>query len=219
MCRRNITVLIAAVLTCWASASGFGQEQTKENTEPILEYARDADTVVIMLDQVGAFRDEVPLLRIYGDGRVLVHRQTVGDYEMYLSSQEIDVWLRYLYDLGVLTFDADSVRRATHEILMIRLAEAEARGETEHTITIVEDAGPTVIEVCLKAFKPSGTGALRVENYTHRVVWKLPRFSPHQFPEISEISDFAEAAEALFVLAKHPDLVRLDEDPTLQAKR
>ncbi|MCH8204962.1 MAG: hypothetical protein IID09_07335, partial [Candidatus Hydrogenedentes bacterium] len=121
MYRRNITVLVAAVVACWASESGFGQEQTKENTEPILEYARDADTVVILMDAAG-FRDEVPVLRIYGDGRVLVHRMTLDDHEMYLSNQEIDIWLRYLYDLGVLTFDRDAVKQKIFEIGMIRAA-------------------------------------------------------------------------------------------------
>ncbi|MCH8205081.1 MAG: hypothetical protein IID09_07935, partial [Candidatus Hydrogenedentes bacterium] len=212
MCRRNITVLLAAVLTCWASASGFGQEQTKENTEPILEYARDADTVVIMLDQVGAFRDEVPLLRIYGDGRVLVHRQTVGDYEMYLSSQEIDVWLRYLYDLGVLKFDQAGIKRAAREVHDARNAEAAARGKPLRAFNSLIDVGPTIIEVRLKAFKPSGAGAQRVDNYTHRIAWTALRRSANKFPEVSDLSAFADAADELVDLIRHPDLVRIDEE-------
>ena len=136
MYRRSITVLVAAVVSCWAFSSGFGQERTEENTEPILEYARDADTVVILMEIYGDFSDDIPELRIYGDGRVLVHRQTVGDYEMYLSSQEIDVWLRYLYDLGILTFDRDNVKQAVFEIRMVREAEALASGQTEFTDTI-----------------------------------------------------------------------------------
>lgn len=212
MYRRNMTILVVAVVACWASASGFGQEQTKENTEPVLEYARDADTVVIMMDIYGDFSDDIPELRIYGDGRALVHRQTVGDYEMHLSSQEIDVWLRYLYDLGVLTFDRDAVKQTIFEIGMIRAAEAEASGQTEFTDTSRASVAPTTIEVRLNAFKPSGAGAQRVDKYSHRVVWNRPRGSADKFPDITELSDLADAAEALFDLTKHPDLVRIDEE-------
>ena len=211
MYRWSITVLVASVLACWAFSSGFGQEQTEENTEPLLEYARDADTVVIMMDQVGAFRDEVPLLRIYGDGRVLVHRQTVGDYEMYLSSQEIDVWLRYLYDLGVLKFDQAGIKRAAREVHDARNAEAAARGKPLRAFNSLIDVGPTIIEVRLKVFKPSGAGAQRVDDYTHRLNWMQPRFSAKDFPEVPELSNLAEATKALFDLTKRPDLVRVDE--------
>ena len=163
------------------------------------------------MDAAG-FRDEVPVLRIYGDGRVLVHRMTLDDHEMYLSNQEIDIWLRYLYDLGVLTFDRDAVKQKIFEIGMIRAAEAEARGQTEFPgPSGLSDAYPTVIEVRLKVFKPSGAGAQRVDDYTHRLNWMQPRFSAKDFPEVPELSDLAEATKALFDLTKRPDLVRVDE--------
>ena len=211
MYRWSITVLVASVLACWAFSSGFGQEQTEENTEPLLEYARDADTVVILMEIYGDFSDDIPELRIYGDGRVLVHRQTVGDYEMYLSSQEIDGWLRYLYDLGVLTFDQVGIKRTAREVHDARNAEAQARGEPLRAFNSFIGVGPTTIEVRLKAFKPSGAGTQRVDNYTHRIAWTALRRSADKFPEIPELSAFADAAEALFDLAKHPDMVRIDE--------
>ena len=69
--------------------------------EPVIEY----NLVHGMLAQP----DPVPLLRVYGDGRVHVHfpayMKRAGDYELLLNQVELDELLRQLDDNGIMSFD------------------------------------------------------------------------------------------------------------------
>lgn len=62
-----------------------------------------------------ADQDPIPLIRVFGDGRVLIHYPAytpkARDYELQLQPQELENLLRSLLGQGLATFDADAVIR------------------------------------------------------------------------------------------------------------
>jgi len=93
------------------------ESEQSPNSDVVLEYARNPDNVVVTFDIVGAFRDATPLLRIYGDGRVRVHRQREGDLEMWLDDSELTDLVERIYSSGLLTTDTQLLRQSAEEIL------------------------------------------------------------------------------------------------------
>ncbi len=62
-----------------------------------------------------ADQDPIPLIRVFGDGRVLIHYPAYTPkarvYELQLQPQELEDLLRSLLGQGLATFDADAVIR------------------------------------------------------------------------------------------------------------
>jgi hypothetical protein len=199
------TICLASAIAFLIAAGSEAQDKAEQPSDPLFEYSRDPDTVVILFDLRGGLREDVPVLRIYGDGRVLVHRDIKQDFEMHLSDEEIQIWLRFLYDQGVLTFDAAIIRRSTAEIQRTQNLQRQSRGEPIASSTLV-DVGPTIVEVRLKAFKAPEIDAEQINDFSHAAIWIQPATSAKEFPEIPELARLAEAVDALRELTKHTSL-------------
>jgi hypothetical protein len=179
--------------------------QTPEDSEPILEYSRDPNSIIVLFDLVGGMREEIPVLRIYGDGRVLVHRDIDKDFEMHLSDEEIKAWLRFLYDHGILKFDGSAIKREIEEIEFERNRSKLSRGEPIQSRKVF-DAGLSVIEVNLTAFRPGNAAGQVVNDFSHKASWANPRQSKIEFPEIAELGRFADAVDTLLELSRYREL-------------
>lgn len=77
-------------------------------TAVIIEYTLEHDMLVQ--------QDTQPLIRIYGDGKVLVHypvyMKKAGDYEMQLTRNELQLLLRQIVQDGILEYKAADVHQA-----------------------------------------------------------------------------------------------------------
>ena len=214
MYRWNMTLLVTAVVACWASASGFGQEQTKENTEPILEYARDASTIVIQVVTWSATSrgdpdDATPWMRIYGNGRVLVHRSTKPkgerSYETWLSNAEMGELLRFLYDHGAMEYEYGVVKKKVREVaLQSRIALPD--GNFKHTRGGISDGTHTIIEISLTSFRLADTAEPAQSDFTHRTGGYALAYMAKEYPEVEEARKLAAVERKFWELTRSRDL-------------
>ena len=86
-------------------SAGFRFDDTA-TAEPILAYQQNID----MLSAI----DDKPTLRVFGNGRVSVHRPVYmkksGDFEMQLSDAELVSLMRDLSNNGIMVFDEKKVK-------------------------------------------------------------------------------------------------------------
>ena len=132
---RSPLALLAAGLYLAASASALARpaggpaaelEYSRSPSALVLQYHQDID----MLEQV----DPTPLLRIYGDGRYVVHYPRImkkaGDWQGRLQPAELEGLMRSLADSRLLEFDARAVRGEVEATERERRRAARARSTT-----------------------------------------------------------------------------------------
>lgn len=165
----------------------------------VVTYARGAEEVVVSyLEALGEIEDEDPgpSLKVYGDGRVLVHypayMKRAGDYELQLSDSELDALMRSLVSKGVLDFNEAAARASTEEVL--ETARAEQR-----EVTYRSDASVISIEV----------NANQVER---SVSWRDLRQDAVLFPQVMAIQDLAAVHRELRQLMEREDLTPIENE-------
>lgn len=162
--------------------------------KPVIEYKLDHH----MLAQ----RDPVPLLRIYGNGRVQVHipvyMKKAGDYEMQISRAELNALLRMLADKGVMDFDAAAIGQERRQLAAARRA---ATGELFH----VSDATDTVINIQLDQYQRTASSP-RINGFNKQFRWRNLEHDARRFPQAVRFTNAADASAALRALCEHPAL-------------
>ena len=130
--------IIPVLMTCLAqlsvSAHGFGAGTTAA-TLPVFGFKAPASEPVIeysLRHHMLADHDHVPLLRVYGDGRLLVHRpaymKNAGDFALQLQQAELAELIRMLADKGILDFDvtaANEIRCQTRKAAVATKASSQ----------------------------------------------------------------------------------------------
>jgi hypothetical protein len=109
--RTGILVWLGLLLATSAAAAGAGNQGTQTvSGEPVLVYSRWSDEL--------ADADRTPLLRVYADGTVLLHRprhwRDPGDYPVRLPAAEVRALLIELHAQGLARLDPVDVA-ADHE--------------------------------------------------------------------------------------------------------
>lgn len=152
-----------------------------------------------------AEQDPEPLLRIYGDGRVLVHypstMKKAGDYELVLTQGELRQLLLLLADRNIPGLDVAALRRERRE------AEARQRAQQGLLFAISDDT-VTHLEIHLERYQPPG-GAPAVSNLDRSIEWRNLHSDAERFPGIRGIQDLAAAESEIRELLERPDLVRV----------
>jgi hypothetical protein len=179
-----------------------------ESSYPAVKYSETAAEPVVeynLIHHMLAEQDPEPLLRIYGDGRVLVHypvyMKKAGDYELRLSQPELRTLLRDLSRDGVFDFDIAATRSQRQQV------EAQRRAATGRLFH-VSDSTDTVIRVRLDEYQ-RGPGTPRVLKLERRFEWAdLPQ-DARRFPQLAEITNANQAAKRLETLLHRGDLVRI----------
>jgi hypothetical protein len=149
--------------------------------------------------------DPVPLLRVYGDGRVRVHqpsyRVDAGDYELVLSPGELRQLVRSLADKDVPRTDVAALARS-------RRVEEERRRAERRELFAVSDATVTHIVMRLETLQPA-PGARALENVEQRIEWPNLQSDAERFPELPQIASLAAAEREIRALLERPDLRRV----------
>ncbi|GMQ89558.1 MAG: hypothetical protein BMS9Abin09_1058 [Gammaproteobacteria bacterium] len=177
---------------------------------PQFQYSTQASTTVIeynLVHEMLAEPDAVPLLRIYGNGRVHVHvpayMKNAGDYEIQLKRNELDAIVLALSQDGVIDFDHSSIRKNLSRLNAQRLA---ATG----TLWQVSDVTETVIEVNLDRYQRS-PASTPVNGLKKSFSWKSLQLDARRYPESIAIQRAAASARMLHAVIQRPDLKRMSQ--------
>lgn len=198
----KITSHFLFVFLCFISASQvYGA---------VFDYSRDKNFVVIEYSQshdMIAEVDPVPMLRIYGDGRVHVHfpvyMKRAGDYEMRLSDAQLQTLLGSMESKGILKFDQNKVRQL--KILSEKRIQAASPGGV---VTILSDDTRSRFQVNLGTYISSGTFTPQ-NNFAQAIEWKNLKWDAQKHKDISELGHAADAEQELSGFLNHADLVKI----------
>ena len=201
----NLYILFFASFTALVAATVNAADNPGAPPQPIFHFAATDDMPVIeyTLDHhMLAQRDPVPLLRVYGSGRVQVHfpayMKKAGDYEMQISRAELNKLLRMLADKGVMDFDAATVQQERRQL---ETAHRTATGEFFH----VSDATDTVINIQLDQYQRTASSP-RIHGFNKQIRWRNLEHDARRFPQAARLTNAADASTALHALCEHPAL-------------
>ncbi len=207
--RRFFTLLVTALCVGFsgcaaAESAGNSLAQSAE----VLDYPKDRAALVASYAEVLgeiADPDPGPMVKVYGDGRVVVHfpryMKRAGQYEVMLGSAEM---LGLVSSLAgkLVSFDAPATRQKKQELqAMLK--------ETHSVLSTVMDASTTVIGIYLNRYKPGGIGAEETVNVHKKVSWVGLRGDAEKYPEMEAIQNLSAAQRELQALMKHPFLEKV----------
>ncbi len=169
-------------------------------------------TLLVSLAEVNgelAEEDPAPMVRIYGDGTVRVHRPDYvrypGDYELRLDDAELRRLLA-LVAAAVTGFEPRTVQYRIREAETARHLEALSAGRSP-VLYAVEDDSITVLELHLLGYGPAG--GTRTSGEVHRGIrWLGLRTDAARFPHIEPLQRLLAAEEDLRALTERNDLRR-----------
>jgi len=175
-------------------------------TAASFDYTADADTVIVSMNQVPdglEDQDPTPRLRVYGDGRVLVHyphyMKKAGDYSFVLSKEELDALITSMIEKGTVDFDAATVKSD-------RQRASVAKREANPGVAYYQSSDTlTVIEVNLSTYKAAGSTAVQ-NDVSKRIEWHGLRTDVKAHPDIDALQRLAEAEAELVELSLHSEL-------------
>jgi hypothetical protein len=214
-----IVLWAAAAAACGPLANAADAAQVAVDLKTgtaVCEYSEGSEQPLI--DYQTAFgelaaTEAVPRLRVFGDGRVEVHRppfmKKAGDYERWLSRRELDELVASLAANGVFDFDENRVDAARGKRLEAAHAREAAEGRAV-TLSYAADEDVTTLTVFLERYTPADPGLPVRRNLAKRISWRNPAADVRRNPQIPEIVRMAAAFEAISRLAEHEDLQRID---------
>ena len=187
-------------MTFWATSVGAAGQ-------PGLGFSTLPSDVVLSLSyhhDLLAENDPTPMIRIYGDGRVLIHYPAymtlAGDYETRMTTGELRQLLLGMADRRVLDFDGQAVAQAKRQ--------EQGRRAALGYLFEISDETHTVIQVNLNWYRPTGSGA-QINNLRKTIRWgNLPE-EAGLFPGIRDLQELADTEEELRSLLERDDLRRL----------
>ncbi len=146
-------------------------------------------------------KDKTPLLRIYKNGKVLIHypeySPKAGDYETELSTGEMQSLLNMVKEKGLSSFDANDVAA--------KRKNAKKDKETATGVTHeVSEVDETIIEVNLDQ-----NDIAAGENVHKKISWNNLSSDIELYPQISELKKMAEAEKMLREILNRTDLRKL----------
>jgi hypothetical protein len=217
--RRSIGTATAFLVLIWVSTflvapaargqngGGFDAEFTISGDEGavVLSYQRDIAAL--------AEANPTPLLRIYGDGRYVVHyppyMTMAGSYQGGITVDRLEALIRTAIDGGLLELDVEAVERER------RLREAERhamrRAANEPELFEVSDKESTRIRLRLEMYKPEGVIGPGLPRETEVLWWGL-REDAVMYPEIEALRRLASFESELLALVEAQDLERLPKE-------
>ena len=203
-------IILPGLVTCLVLLSPTAQgndEATTAGTLPVFSYTVPTSEPVIeysLKHHMLAEYDPVPLLRVYGDGRLLVHRpaymKNAGDFVLQLQQDELEQLLRTHADKGVMDFDSAATKQEHHQL---RAARRATTGQLFH----VSDATDTNIRIRLDGFQRTAASK-RMTGLDKQITWRNLEMDARNFPSSARLQDTAAAAAVLHNLINHPELVR-----------
>lgn len=149
--------------------------------------------------------DPIPFLRVYQDGRVLIHyphyMKRAGDYELSLTGAEMKTMLDSLYAKGVMTMDVGSLKAAR--------AAASVDDSTLND-SFPHDAVTTVLKLRIASYEPMDKSVPRLGAIRRTIAWHGLAHDAKRHPDIDGIQGLRSAVNELLALRKRPGLVKLN---------
>jgi hypothetical protein len=211
MTRLSINRLLgcsAIPLLCAATVSWAQDEPDFQ-----IEYSGSAQAIVVEYDVESAIEktDDEPLLRVYGDGRVRVHRQpyrqNAGDYEMKLSEDDLAGLLQFMHDNGAMTYDAKAVGQSLHAA---KTAQAEAARAGTGLLQHRSDVELTIVRINLNAYRASAGAALQTDLQKEIRCVDL-QHEAQENPQIAALQGMANVGDALDALTNDTRLRKVGD--------
>ena len=179
-----------------------------------VEYSDDPATLLISFREIFpefAEQDPTPLVRVYGDGRVVVfhpcYMKQAGQYEMTLSRTELDDMVLQLAR-ALVNFDPQVVKQQKKALDDLLLASASETNE----VTILHDSDATisVFRANLDSYLPAGNTGQQLFAPDLERSWRGLRFDARDYLGIEPIQRLMSAETALRALTTRDELVRVD---------
>jgi hypothetical protein len=182
-----------------------------------IEYSQDPGTVLVSFREVlteFADQDPTPLIRIYGDGRVVVfhaaYMKQAGQYEMMMSRTELEALLLQLTPV-LMDFnneDVQSQKKAADELLW-----AAATDPEDLVLFHDSDADISVFHMNIDAYLPGGAQGITISKPKLDRSWRGLRFDSRDYLGIESIQDLMQAELSLRELTKRDELVLVESVP------
>ena len=182
-----------------------------------VEYSRDPGTVLISFREIFpefADQDPTPLIRIYGDGRVVVfhpaYMKQAGQYEMMMSRNELEDLLLQLTPV-LMNFDAGEVKRqkkAANQLLWNAATELE-----DLTLFYDSDAEISVFQLNIDAYRPNGLQGQTIYMQALEQSWRGLRYDAKDYLGLKSIQGLMQAEKALKAFTGRVELVEVESLP------
>ena len=184
-------------------------------TEPSFSFSRvaNAPPVLELSYEGGMIQSEDPaaFVRVYGDGRVLIHRprymKEAGDYTVTLSQEELEDLLRPFADSRLLTLDEPQLAEMA---AAVQPAAGPVRPTSDHGVV-------ANVQVRLERVRPEGAAA-PLANVDRRVslpvatleaAARAPVLEAASRAAVEPVRDLAAGVSQLEALAERPGLVKV----------
>ena len=202
----RLPVLLILFVSAFSPTTGF--TETVGNTLPQFQFSAAPSQPIItytLNHEMLADQDPVPLLQIYGNGKVHAHfpqyMKKAGDYQMQLSPPELVELLHSLEQDGVLDFDHQSAKAYKIQ------ADAQRRSDSG-TLFYTSDTTETVIEIKLDAYQRHPL-AKRMTDFSKTFNWKNLERDAKRYTQSSEIKRAAASAQRLHSLLERAGPVKI----------
>lgn len=216
MTKKALKSIVFVMLLSALSTPLFSDEANNLSSATV-EYSSDPETLLISFHEVYpelANQDPTPLVRVFGDGRVVVfhpsYMKQAGQYEMVITRGELQDLLLEL--TPVLTeFDASHVKQqkqAANELLW-----AAATNPEDLTLYIDADAEISVFHLNIDSYKPNGLHAETISKQTIEKSWRGLRFDARDYPGLDSIQSLMKAQNTLKALTRRKELIRVGWAP------
>lgn len=187
--RLLVSVLLSAVVVSAA-----------EDPSPIIRYPASADYLLVDLSPGGPRNAEgdSAFTRIYGDGRVHVHRPSFyresGDFEAWLTPPALDSLLTHFAAEGLLDFNS--------KVVMQRRLNAELkRLEDRKTVPGIADAPTTTLTIHLERYAPQESTEPKID-YWQSISWYALDQDVEWYPEIEPLVRLHASVSVLTALTE-----------------
>lgn len=180
-----------------------------ESTEGfIISFPPDPEYLVLeyrVVDSGIRHPDGVPLLRIFGDGRVVRHypsyAKKAGDWELRLSADEIESLMALLAKNGLMAFDSQRVKNLQDRAEQQLLTE-KGNAWTTSAETMVE------IGIRLERYKPP-EASTEVFDFEKSVSYVNPEHVADWHPEIRELQGLVSSIREIETIERRNDFVQI----------
>lgn len=153
--------------------------------------------------------DPIPLIRVFGDGRVLVHypdyTPLAGEYELQLEAEELEELLRSLF-VGLATFDPQEVAAMKRAEERRRREAALAANESPELFLVADDT-TSVFEFHITGYRPEGSG-MTSGPIDQAFSWLGVETDAGRYPTLEPIQRLRAAELELRALLEADDLER-----------
>jgi len=192
---------LAPAQVAWASEVGTA-----------VEFDRQPDLIVATFREVHpefAEDDDTPLLRIFGDGRVLLHRsenmKRPGQYELHLGEEELDALLA---DLAVVLqgFEPNAVKMAVADAEHLRWTSAS--DWRDFRVYHAADASISEFYVNVISLRAPATGGRAIPMEPMLKAWQGLVVDAQLYPGVTALQDLRRVEEQFRQLMRRPEFVR-----------